>query len=267
MTPTRAPFDLIFGVFFASLFGPPFFRRAAKKGALLGPPGATLGFPGGPKRARSAKNACARNAFFSVRGRKVPKTPQMLKSSFYLSENTIFGGPGGSQRDPWRPPGAHKGAPGTAEKRKRREAEERSEQRRFGETSEKRPDAKSKKKVRFGGPKRYPFEGYAGTLFRSFFPPRSRPSPEGVPGAIWEPFGTHFGRFGTNFRVFSRLLLPHFRGNIRTKIMQQLLHKTRRHPEQPHPQAQTLRVRRSRASVFNPPPLAGVFGIMVKVRP
>jgi len=133
-------------VFFGSIFGPPFFRRAAKKGALLGPPGATLGFPGGPKRARTAKNACARNAFFSVRGRKVPKTPQKPKSSFYLSENTIFGGPGGSQRDPRRPPEAHKGAPGTAEKRKRRETEERSERRQFGATPETRPEAKSKKK-------------------------------------------------------------------------------------------------------------------------
>ena len=60
--------------------------------------------PGGPKRARSAKNACARNAFFSVRGRKVPKTPQKPKSSFYLSENTIFKVPRYPNMEPkWSP--------------------------------------------------------------------------------------------------------------------------------------------------------------------
>ncbi len=61
-----------------------------------------------------------------------------------------FRGSGGSPRDPRRPPEVHKGAPGTAEKRKRREAEERRERRRFGETSEKRPEAKSKKKGDLG---------------------------------------------------------------------------------------------------------------------
>ena len=77
----------------------------------------------------------------------MPKTPQMLKSSFYLSENTIFGVRRGSERDPRRAPGALKGAPGRAEKRKRRETEERRERRRFGETPEKRPEAKNKKEA------------------------------------------------------------------------------------------------------------------------
>ena len=71
--------------------------------------------------------------------------------------------------------------------------------------AETRPGAQNGKKVEKRGPKRDPKREDAQPFFALFFPPRSRPSPEGVPGRLLEPFGSILESFsGVSWLDFRR---------------------------------------------------------------
>ena len=92
------------------------------------------------------------------------------------------------------------------------------------------------------------------TFFRCFFPPRSRPSPEGSRDAFWSRKSPKISQNQQKINDKSIENLPQnsSRGEeFRKKFLQRPCTKSCRHPGLPHPHAQTLRVRRSRASVLN----------------
>ena len=79
-------------------------------------------------------------------------------------------------------------------------------------------------------------------------------SPEGSRDAFWNNFGSNLVQFGCHLGwIWARTMKwgSPFYGKFREEILQRPCTKSCSGPGQSHPQAQTLRVRRSRASVFN----------------
>ena len=82
-------------------------------------------------------------------------------------------------------------------------------------------------------------------------PERSRDAPDPHPRGLETRFDAIFVDFGVILGwIWARILSP-TKGEFREKILQRPCTKSCRRLGLPHPQAQTLRVRRSRASVFN----------------
>ena len=102
---------------------------------------------------------------------------------------------------------------------------------------------------------RPPFFGLVCRLSSDTSPERSRDAPDPHPRGLQTRSDAIFVDFGVILGWFwARILFPE-KGEFREKILKSPCIKSGRRPGLPHPQAQTLRVRRSRASVFNPPAL------------
>ena len=96
-----------------------------------------------------------------------------------------------------------------------------------------------------------PFFGLFFDFFSDTSPERSRDAPDPHPRGLQTRSDAIFVDFGVILGwIWARILSP-TKGEFREKILQSPCVKSCRRPGLPHPQAQTLRVRRSRASVFN----------------
>ena len=88
-------------------------------------------------------------------------------------------------------------------------------------------------------------------LFSDTSPERSRDAPDPHPRGLQTRFDAIFVDFGVILGwIWARILSPE-KGEFRGKILQRSCKQSCRRLGLPHPQAQTLRVRRSRASVLN----------------
>ena len=107
--------------------------------------------------------------------------------------------------------------------------------------------AKNKKNDDFGSP----FDAYGCSCFYFFFDVFSRLAADPHPRGLETRFGAIFVDFGVISGWISARILSLEKGEFREKILQRPCTKSCRRLGLPHPHAQTLRVRRSRASVFN----------------
>ena len=104
---------------------------------------------------------------------------------------------------------------------------------------------------------RPPFFGLFFRLSSDTSPERSRDAPDPHPRGLETRFDAIFVDFGVILGWFWARILSPTKGEFREKILQSPCMKSCRRPGLPHPQAQTLRVRRSRASVLNKSKFAG----------
>ena len=108
------------------------------------------------------------------------------------------------------------------------------------------------------GAKRYPFLSYASPFFPFVFDVFFRLAPDPHPRGLETRFGAILVDFGVISGWIWARILSLEKGEFREKILQRPCTKSCRRLGLPHPHAQTLRVRRSRASVLNSPYPTGV---------
>ena len=131
------------------------FDARRKKGRFRDPPGGPAKVVGANKNRFGQKGVRARR-FFSRSGRTSTENGEKAEIGVLPRRERHFGGAGGSERDPRRPPESRKRPPRTLQNRSGANFGHSGRDGDFRENAETRPEARNGKSVRKGGPFRDP---------------------------------------------------------------------------------------------------------------